>query len=97
MARNITDRDWLNPPTTAALAAWKTECMPALDPFIEYFKAHNETPCTIVSSQLYDKYAEYCAVVGEDLLSLRSFGLEMKNISHAEKVHSRDGTVYKLL
>jgi hypothetical protein len=97
MARDISDRDWLNPPPTAALAAWKTECMPALDPFIEYFKANNETPCTILSSLLYDKYVEYCDKVGEDLLSLRSFGLEMKNISHAEKVHSRDGTVYKIL
>ena len=97
MARDISGRDWLNPPTTAALAAWKTECMPALDPFIEYFKTNNETPCTIVSSQLYDKYAEYCDKVGEDLLSLRSFGLELKNIIGISKGHSMIGNTYTIL
>jgi len=96
MTRDLTDRDWFNPPVTSALQSWKTECMPRLDPFIDYFKANNETPCTILSSHLYDKYTEWCETVSEEVLSLRHFGLEMKHISNVEKEHSRDGTIYKI-
>jgi hypothetical protein len=97
MARDLTERDWFNPPVTSALQSWKTECMPRLDPFIDYFKANNETPCTVVSSLLYEKYAEWCELAGEELLSLRSFGLELKNIIGISKGHSMIGNTYTVL
>lgn len=71
--------------------------MPRLEPFIDYFKANNETPCTIVSSKLYEKYTEWCEVAEEEVMSLRSFGLELKNIIGISKGHSMIGNIYKVL
>jgi hypothetical protein len=97
MARDISDRDWLNPPPTAALAAWKTECMPTLEPFIEYFKANNETPCDILSSQLYKFYSEWCEILNEESLTLTSFGTEMQQIDYVSKGRNSLGKFYRFV
>ena len=97
MTRNLTHRDWCNPPATEALTAWKMECLPRLEPFIDYFKMTTDTPCDVLASQLYSSYLEWCETVNEEALSLRLFGIEMKHINQVSKGHSRDGTVYKIL
>jgi len=94
MSRDLTTRDWLNPPVTAALKAWKSECMPRLSSFIEYYKSTVELPCTVLSSQMYSTYVEWCESVTEDVLTLRHFGMEMKNIQCVKKAHSMAGTAY---
>jgi hypothetical protein len=67
-----------------------------LHSFIEYFKANNEIPCTIVSSRLYGIYAEWCEQMDEQLLTLRSFGLEMIHIVGISKTHSMIGNTYTI-
>jgi len=95
--RDLTGRDWCNPPATDALNAWKTECMPKLEPFIDYFKANNASPSTIVASRFYDAYVGWCDTTEEEPLSIRSFGLELKQFPGVAKGHSMAGNVYTIL
>lgn len=95
--RDVSARDWCNLPITSALQSWKTECMPRLEPFIDHFKANNETPCEILSSHLYTSYIEWCELMSEEPLTLTSFGLEMKNINFISKGRSSLGIVYKFV
>lgn len=94
MARDISTRDWSNPPETDAMAAWKAECMPVLQAFVDWFKTTTETPCTIRASDLYAKYHEWCAESGEDPLSLRIWGMEMRNIGSVTKVRATAAVTY---
>ena len=96
-SRNISKRDWCNPPATDALTAWKMECMPRLEPFVEYFKTTNASPCTIVASRLYSAYLEWCETTEEEPLSIRSFGLELKQLSGVAKGHSMSGNIYTIV
>lgn len=96
-SRNIANRDWCNPPATDALTAWKMECMPKLEPFIEYFKTTNSSPCTIVASRLYAAYLEWCEIIEEESMSIRSFGLELKQLPGVAKGHSMSGNIYTIL
>lgn len=73
------------------------ECMPRLEPFIEYFKSHNDNPGDILASHLYASYLDWCEIVSEDSLSVTSFGLEMKNISCVSKGRSSLGIIYKFM
>lgn len=97
MTRDITGRDWCNPPITVALQSWKTECMPRLEPFIDYFKANNETPCEVLSSRLYTLYLEWCELMDEESLTVTSFGLEMKHINFISKGRNTNGIFYKFI
>lgn len=98
MARPIAARDWLNPPQTDALTAWKSECMPVLHPFIEWYSATIVTkPHTVRASEIYARYQDWCAEVEEELLSVRSFGVELRKIPQILKVHSRTGTTYSFV
>jgi phage/plasmid-associated DNA primase len=73
------------------------ECMPRLEPFIEYFKTKNASPCTIVASRLYSAYLEWCETTEEEPLSIRSFGLELKQLSGVVKGHSMSGNIYTIV
>jgi hypothetical protein len=95
--RDIAHRDWCNPPATDSLTAWKMECMPKLEPFIDYFKTTNSSPCTILASRLYAAYIEWCETTEEESMSIRSFGLELKQLSGVAKGHSMTGNIYTIL
>ena len=59
-------------------------------------KANNTIPCTIRAADFYGKYMEWYAEAGEDQLSVRSWGLEMRNIGSVTKCHARDGSTYNV-
>ena len=96
MGRDIRDRDWCNPPMTEALRAWKAECMPKLEPFVEWFKTTNNDR-EILSSKFYAIYLEWCSQTEEEPLSIRYFGMELKNINGISKSHSSNGTNYTIV
>jgi hypothetical protein len=97
MTRNLTHRDWCNPPATEALTAWKMECLPRLEPFIDYFKMTTDTPCDVLASQLYSSYLEWCETVSEESLSITAFGIEMKHINTANKGRNSSGNFYRFI
>ena len=97
MTRDLAHRDWCNPPATEALTAWKMECLPRLDPFIEFFKATTNTPCDILASHLYSMYINWCDSVEEDALTVTAFGIEMKNINTANKSRNSSGNFYRIV
>ena len=96
MGRDIRGRDWCNPPMTEALRAWKAECMPKLEPFVEWFKTTNNDR-EILSSKFYAIYLEWCSQTEEEPLSIRYFGMELKNINGISKSHSSNGTNYTIV
>lgn len=96
MGRTVGTRNWCDMPPSDALSTWKTECMPALHSFIDWFKANNTIPCTIRAADFYGKYMDWCAEAGEDQLSVRSWGLEMRNIGSVSKIRSSGGNIYSI-
>lgn len=95
MGRDISNRDWCNPPITEALRAWKAECMPKLAPFIEWLITDTSAnEMRFKASELYSKYIDWCQETGEDALTLTTFGIEMKNMSSVSKERTRAGVFY---
>ena len=93
MARDLTKRDWKNPPTTEALTEWKHTCESDIVQFIEYYRSANPDINEIKSSDLYAEYKAYCREFRCPLITLRVFGMEMtKLIGNAS--HTRNGKVY---
>ena len=96
MSRNISSRDWLNPPATDALTSWKSECMPILHPFVDWFSATVEKPITIKASELYSKYQDWCIETEEEPLSVRNFGVELQKIHNVQRHHTKICNVFTI-
>jgi hypothetical protein len=99
MARPIVSRDWLNPPQTDALTAWKSECMPVLHPFIEWYYNKNtelSKPYDVRASELYEQYQQWCIEVEEIALSVRSFGMELRSVPSVLKKRTTSGNIYTI-
>jgi hypothetical protein len=98
MKRKLSARDWCNPPVTPALTAWKEECMPRLQPFLDWYKASDEPTVDVLASNIYTEYLKWCETIKDDEpISYRAFGLEMKQLSGVSKGHSRIGNVYTII
>ena len=95
MARDISGRDWKNPPATEALSEWKHACESVIVQFIEHFRTMSPEVCEIKSSDLYAAYKVYCKEYKADTMTLRQFGMEVKKVV-GEPVHTRVSNVYKL-
>ena len=93
MARDLTTRDWKNPPATEALKEWKHTCESVIVQFIEYFRTMNPEVVEMLSSELYAEYKNYCREFKSDVMTLRAFGMEVKKVV-GESVHTRTGKVY---
>ena len=96
MARDLTVRDWKNPPTTEALAEWKHTCESDIVQFVEYYRTANPDVSEIKSSDLYAEYKAYCREFRCTTMTLRAFGMEVKKVI-GESVHTMRGTLYKLV
>jgi hypothetical protein len=96
MARDLSGRDWKNPPVTEAMREWKHSCESDLVQFLEYYKEMNPAVTEIKSSELYNEYKVYCKEHRQEPLKLRQFGMEMKKVV-GESVHTMNGNVHKLV
>jgi hypothetical protein len=94
MSRDLTGRDWKNPPGTEAMREWKHSCESDLLQFLEYYKEMNPTIDEIMSSELYTEYRAYCRDFRRESMKLRQFGMEMKKAGN-EIIHTRNGNAYK--
>lgn len=93
--RDLSKRDWNNPPSTPALEAWKEECMAKLEPFIDWYRVKNGSD-DILASQLYNSYIEWCELMeNEEILSKTAFGVELKEIQSIAKGRISAGIIYK--
>lgn len=95
MSRNLSGRDWKNPPATVALSEWKHACESVIVQFIEHFRTMSPEVCEIKSSDLYAAYKVYCKEFKSDTMTLRQFGMEVKKVV-GEPIHTRVSNVYKL-
>lgn len=93
MARDISGRDWKNPPATEALSEWKHACESVIVQFIEHFRTMSPEVCEIKSSDLYAAYKVYCKEYKADTMTLRQFGMEVKRVV-GEATHTRTGKIY---
>jgi hypothetical protein len=50
-----------------------------------------------VASRLYAAYLEWCETIEEESMSIRSFGLELKQLPGVAKGHSMSGNIYTIL
>lgn len=94
MARDLSGRDWKNPPVTEAMREWKHSCESDIVQFLEYYKAANPDVDEIKSSELFTHYRVYCREFRHEPMKLRQFGMEMKKAGN-EIIHTRSGNVYK--
>jgi hypothetical protein len=95
MERDLTGRDWKNPPATNALADWKHSCESEVVQFVEYFRDANPALAEIKSSELYAEYRGYCKEFKYTALTLRMFAGEIKKIL-GEPKHGMKGNMYGL-
>ena len=89
MSRDLTGRDWKNPPVTEAMREWKHSCESDLLQFLEYYKEMNPTIDEIMSSELYTEYRAYCRDFRRESMKLRQFGMEMKKIGKESHILTR--------
>ena len=94
MARDLSGRDWKNPPVTEAMTEWKHSCESDLVQFVEHYKSVHADVTEIKSSELYSDYRIYCREFRREPLKLRQFGMEMKKVV-GESVHTMRGNVYR--
>jgi hypothetical protein len=93
--RDLTARDWRNPPATSALVDWKHSCESEVVQFIEYFREAKPELKEIKSSELYAEYRWYCKEFKYTALTLRMFAGEVKKIL-GEPRHGKTGNLYML-
>jgi uncharacterized short protein YbdD (DUF466 family) len=93
MARDLTGRDWKNPPHTEALAEWKHTCESDIVQFVEHYRTTNPDVYEIKSSDLYAEYKAYCREFRCPAMTLRAFGMEVKKVI-GEPAHTMRGNVY---
>lgn len=95
MSRDISKRDWCNPPSTPALETWKEECLVKLDPFIDWYKQSFDLT-DVLASNLHKRYLEWCEIMDiDDVMNKTTFGNEMKLISSVTKCRISAGMVYR--
>jgi hypothetical protein len=95
ITRNISDRDWKNPPSTKALTDWKHSCESGVSVFLEHYTAMNPDIKDIKSSELFTTYSSYCREYRQPALKLRQFGIEVKRLL-GEPEHKETGNYYIL-
>lgn len=93
MERDISGRDWKNPPPTEALKEWKHGCESGVSVFLEHYKAMNPDVDEIKSSELFSTYSSYCREYRQISLKLRQFGIEVKRLL-GEPEHRASGNYY---
>ena len=96
MVRDLSGRDWKNPPVTEAMREWKHSCESDLVQFLEYYKEMNPAVTEIKSSELFNEYKAYCTEHRQEPLKMRQFGMEMKKVV-GESVHTMKGSFYNLV
>jgi len=95
MTRDISGRDWKNPPSTEALKEWKHSCESGVSVFLEHYRTVNPDVDEIKSSELFTFYSSYCREYRQTALKLRQFGIEVKRLL-GEPEHRETGNHYVL-
>lgn len=97
MSRDLSTRDWCNPPSTPALETWKEECLVKLEPFIDWYKENYELT-DVLASHLYKAYVEWCGIMDiDEVMTRTTFGNEMKQINTVTKGRVSAGIIYHFL
>jgi hypothetical protein len=97
MNRDISRRDWCNPPETDAMREWKFACESDIQQFLDSYKEENTTrPLEIKASEFYVDYKAWCRTNGSEALGMRHFGIEMNKVTGVETIHKKTGNYYKL-
>jgi hypothetical protein len=95
MTRDISARDWKNPPSTEALKEWKHSCESGVSVFLEHYKTINPEVHEIKSSELFASYTTFCREYRQAALKLRQFGIEAKRLL-GDPGHKETGNYYDL-
>lgn len=97
MKRDISGRDWKNPPQTDYMKSMIVASLPDIFHFVnDFLEDHTEDEICIKASEMYESYKEWCRFGEIKPLSLKSFGNDIAHIKGISKFRKTNGWIYTI-
>jgi phage/plasmid-associated DNA primase len=95
MSRDISGRDWKNPPQTEYMKSMISASLPDVFHFVnDFIEDHESDEICIRASEFYETYKEWCRFSETKPKTLSTFGNTMCTIKGIHKIRKNNGWNY---